>query len=159
MELKTMKDKDKVKQRLNSWNHQIVEESLKVKELPCATIEAKDIVGTYVEKETSNEDFCDSISEKNIEIKENERAEEKERFIERLYYTSLVDPNMVGFELDCALFAILHDECLGKFIENVDYAFPFLDACMKNLDKLLGLNGRFRRLPTDDGRLPPLCPQ
>ncbi|KAI5653485.1 hypothetical protein M9H77_30672 [Catharanthus roseus] len=37
--------------------------------------------------------------------------------------TSLVSPNIVGFELDCASFDILHDECLGKFIEDVDMDF------------------------------------
>ncbi|KAI5667572.1 hypothetical protein M9H77_17425 [Catharanthus roseus] len=50
--------------------------------------------------------------------------------------TPLVDHNIIGFELDCALFNILYDECLGKFIDDVDYAFHFLDAFMKNIDGL-----------------------
>ncbi|KAI5668273.1 hypothetical protein M9H77_18126 [Catharanthus roseus] len=54
--------------------------------------------------------------------------------------TSLVGPKIIGFEIDCAIFYILHDECLGKFIENVDHAFPFLDAFMKNLDEVIPLN-------------------
>ncbi|KAI5682745.1 hypothetical protein M9H77_03973 [Catharanthus roseus] len=50
--------------------------------------------------------------------------------------TSFVDPNIVGLEISDALFDILHDEYLGKFIEEVDYAFPFLGAFMKNLDRI-----------------------
>ncbi|KAI5671331.1 hypothetical protein M9H77_11695 [Catharanthus roseus] len=61
-------------------------------------------------------------------------------------YTSLVDPKIVGFELDCALLDILHDECLRKFIENIDYVFPFLDAFMKNLDGVIHSNQRFHIL-------------
>ncbi|KAI5664036.1 hypothetical protein M9H77_23359 [Catharanthus roseus] len=33
--------------------------------------------------------------------------------------TSLVDLSIVGFEPDCALLNIVHDECLGKFIEDI----------------------------------------
>ncbi|KAI5667330.1 hypothetical protein M9H77_17183 [Catharanthus roseus] len=57
--------------------------------------------------------------------------------------TSLVGPDIVGFELDYASFDILHDECLGKFIEDVDYAFPFLDSFMKNLDGVISFNQCF----------------
>ncbi|KAI5662307.1 hypothetical protein M9H77_21630 [Catharanthus roseus] len=60
--------------------------------------------------------------------------------------TSLVDPNIVDFELDWALFDILHDEYLGKFIKDVDYVFPFLDAFMKNLDGVILLNQCFHLL-------------
>ncbi|KAI5672803.1 hypothetical protein M9H77_13167 [Catharanthus roseus] len=63
----------------------IIEEAPKVKELPHATIEAKEIVEIHVEKETSNEDFGDNMNEKSIEkkecneFKEKERVEKKER--------------------------------------------------------------------------------
>ncbi|KAI5664138.1 hypothetical protein M9H77_23461 [Catharanthus roseus] len=55
----------------------------KVKELPNATIEAKEVIEIHVEKETSKEEPCCIISGKNIEIKEKERVEEKERLVER----------------------------------------------------------------------------
>ncbi|KAI5653001.1 hypothetical protein M9H77_30188 [Catharanthus roseus] len=57
--------------------------------------------------------------------------------------TSFVDPYIVGFELNYALFDILHDEYLGKFIKEVDYAFPFLGAFMKDLDGLISSNQCF----------------
>ncbi|KAI5664031.1 hypothetical protein M9H77_23354 [Catharanthus roseus] len=64
----------------------------KVKELPHAIIESKEVVETHVEKETFNEDSCDDMSEKNIEVKEIERMEEKERFLERFY---IFDSNFI----------------------------------------------------------------
>ncbi|KAI5676826.1 hypothetical protein M9H77_07776 [Catharanthus roseus] len=54
--------------------------------------------------------------------------------------TALVGHNIVSFELDCALFDIVHDKCLGKFCEDMDYVFPFVDAFMKNLDGVILLN-------------------
>ncbi|KAI5682060.1 hypothetical protein M9H77_03288 [Catharanthus roseus] len=31
---------------------------------------------------------------------------------------SFVDPNIVGFELECALFDVLHDKSIGKYVDN-----------------------------------------
>ncbi|KAI5652269.1 hypothetical protein M9H77_29456 [Catharanthus roseus] len=60
--------------------------------------------------------------------------------------TSFVDSNIIGFELDCALFDFLHEEYLGKFIEDIDYVFPFLDALMKYFVGVTHLNQRFHLL-------------
>ncbi|KAI5648877.1 hypothetical protein M9H77_34882 [Catharanthus roseus] len=45
---------------------------------------------------------------------------------------SFVDPNIVGFELECTLVYILHNKCIEKFVENGDYLFSFLDTFMEN---------------------------
>ncbi|KAI5652266.1 hypothetical protein M9H77_29453 [Catharanthus roseus] len=60
--------------------------------------------------------------------------------------TSFVDSNIVSFEVDCALFDFLHDEYLGKFIEDIDYVFPFLDALRKNFVRVTRLNQRLHLL-------------
>ncbi|KAI5658083.1 hypothetical protein M9H77_26876 [Catharanthus roseus] len=59
------------------------------------------------------------------------------------YGFRMLDHNIVGFGLDCALFDILHDECLGKLIEDVDYVILFLDAFKKNLDGVIPINQCF----------------
>ncbi|KAI5682102.1 hypothetical protein M9H77_03330 [Catharanthus roseus] len=47
---------------------------------------------------------------------------------------------VVDFEVDGALFDILHDKCLGKFVENVDYVSSFLDIFMEKNNDLVSLN-------------------
>ncbi|KAI5682515.1 hypothetical protein M9H77_03743 [Catharanthus roseus] len=44
----------------------------------------------------------------------------------------LLDFKVVGLGLDCASFDILHDNCLGKFVQNVGYFSSFLDTFMEN---------------------------
>lgn len=53
---------------------------------------------------------------------------------------SLVHYKVVGMELDCALFNMLHDKCLGKSHENVDYFSPFLDTLVKNHNDFVLIN-------------------
>ncbi|KAI5650223.1 hypothetical protein M9H77_36228 [Catharanthus roseus] len=48
--------------------------------------------------------------------------------------------SIVGFGLDGALFDILHDKCLGKFVENVGYVPSFFDTFMENHNDLVSLN-------------------
>ncbi|KAI5656725.1 hypothetical protein M9H77_25518 [Catharanthus roseus] len=40
---------------------------------------------------------------------------------------SFVDPNIVGFGLECALFDVLQDKYIGKYDEQCDYVLPILD--------------------------------
>ncbi|KAI5664508.1 hypothetical protein M9H77_23831 [Catharanthus roseus] len=47
---------------------------------------------------------------------------------------------VVGFGLDGALFDILHDKCLGKFVENIGYVSPFLDTLVENRNSFISLN-------------------
>ncbi|KAI5681780.1 hypothetical protein M9H77_03008 [Catharanthus roseus] len=51
-----------------------------------------------------------------------------------------IESTIVGFGLDGTLFDILHDKCLGKFIENVDYVSSFLDTFMENHNDFVFLN-------------------
>ncbi|KAI5653421.1 hypothetical protein M9H77_30608 [Catharanthus roseus] len=51
-----------------------------------------------------------------------------------------IESIVVGFGLNCALFDILHDNCLGKFVENVGYVFSFLDTFMENYSDFVSLN-------------------
>ncbi|KAI5654534.1 hypothetical protein M9H77_31721 [Catharanthus roseus] len=47
---------------------------------------------------------------------------------------------VVYFGLDGALFDILLDKCLGKFVENVGYVSSFLDAFVENHNDFVSLN-------------------
>ncbi|KAI5676592.1 hypothetical protein M9H77_07542 [Catharanthus roseus] len=79
----------------------IVEEAPKVKELPHVKLQIEESLETHVEKEISNEDSCDNMNEKSIEIKEKERVEEKERLVERSYIfdsTSILSKESDHFE-------------------------------------------------------------
>ncbi|KAI5681045.1 hypothetical protein M9H77_02272 [Catharanthus roseus] len=51
-----------------------------------------------------------------------------------------IESIVVGFVLDGVLFDILHDKCLGKFVENVGYVSSFLDTFMENHNDFVFLN-------------------
>ncbi|KAI5653322.1 hypothetical protein M9H77_30509 [Catharanthus roseus] len=66
----------------------MIEEFSKVNELPQATIEVEECVVLHVKEEISNVEHCDvmgdtNLEKDNIEIKEKERVENKERLVER----------------------------------------------------------------------------
>ncbi|KAI5652462.1 hypothetical protein M9H77_29649 [Catharanthus roseus] len=50
---------------------------------------------------------------------------------------SFVDPNIVGFELECD---VLQDKSIGKFIEQCNYVLPFLGVFMKNNNDFILFN-------------------
>ncbi|KAI5682213.1 hypothetical protein M9H77_03441 [Catharanthus roseus] len=67
----------------------LIEEFSKVNELPQATIEVEKSAVQHVKEEISNVEHCDfmrdqNIEKESIEIKEKERAEEKEKLVEGL---------------------------------------------------------------------------
>ncbi|KAI5667182.1 hypothetical protein M9H77_17035 [Catharanthus roseus] len=45
--------------------------------------------------------------------------------------TSIVDPNIVGLKLKCALIDVLHDESIGKYVEQLEYVLPILGVFMR----------------------------
>ncbi|KAI5676544.1 hypothetical protein M9H77_07494 [Catharanthus roseus] len=51
-----------------------------------------------------------------------------------------IEPIVIGFGLDGALFDIFHDKCLGMFVENVGYISCFLDTFMENNNDFISLN-------------------
>ncbi|KAI5668389.1 hypothetical protein M9H77_18242 [Catharanthus roseus] len=51
-----------------------------------------------------------------------------------------IESIVVGFGLHGALFDILHDRCLGKFVENFGYVSSFLDTFMENHNDFVFLN-------------------
>ncbi|KAI5653979.1 hypothetical protein M9H77_31166 [Catharanthus roseus] len=104
------------------------------KELSQAKIEES--LKIHIEDETTKEEPCCIMNKKSVEMKEKERMEEKERsnFEDsskdedtKLAYIVMnnasIQSIVVGFGLDDALFDILHDKCLGKFVENVGYVY------------------------------------
>ncbi|KAI5667011.1 hypothetical protein M9H77_16864 [Catharanthus roseus] len=67
-----------------------------------------------------------------------------ELFLESIFLTIMnnasIESIVVCFGLDGALFDILHDKCLGKFVENVGYVSSFLDTFMETHNDLVSLN-------------------
>ncbi|KAI5664038.1 hypothetical protein M9H77_23361 [Catharanthus roseus] len=51
-----------------------------------------------------------------------------------------IESIVVGFGLDAALFYILHNKCLGKFVENVGYASSFLGTFLENHNDFVSSN-------------------
>ncbi|KAI5664539.1 hypothetical protein M9H77_23862 [Catharanthus roseus] len=58
----------------------------------------------------------------------------------RVKNNAFIESIIVGFRFDGALFYILHDKCLGKFVENVGYVSSFLDTFMENHNDSISLN-------------------
>ncbi|KAI5677980.1 hypothetical protein M9H77_08930 [Catharanthus roseus] len=50
-----------------------------------------------------------------------------------------IESIVIGFGLNGALFDILHDKCLRKFVENVGYVSSFLDTFMENHNDFVSL--------------------
>ncbi|KAI5680893.1 hypothetical protein M9H77_02120 [Catharanthus roseus] len=147
----------------------MIKEFSKVKELPQAQKVVEESIVIYVVEETSKEEPCCIMSVKSIENKEKARVEEKERLVERLCIfdsisiiskesehfeyskekeselekimnNTFIESIVVGFGFDGALFDILHDKCLGKFVENVGYVSSSLDTFMENHNDFVSLN-------------------
>ncbi|KAI5681274.1 hypothetical protein M9H77_02501 [Catharanthus roseus] len=97
--------------------------------------------------------------EKESELEKSERVKENERFIKKQESgkkeqrekdivvlektvsffasdTSLVDPDIVGLKLKCALIDVLHDKSKGKYVEQCDYVLPILGVFMRNINGL-----------------------
>ncbi|KAI5653057.1 hypothetical protein M9H77_30244 [Catharanthus roseus] len=61
--------------------------------------------------------------------------------VEKFCFESLYDEIVHGRKNgNGALFDILQDKCLGKFVENVGYVSSFLDTCMENHNDVVYLN-------------------
>ncbi|KAI5675995.1 hypothetical protein M9H77_06945 [Catharanthus roseus] len=58
----------------------------------------------------------------------------------RVKNNASIESKVVGFGLDGALFDILHDKCLVKFVEKVGYVSSFLDTLMENHNGFVSLN-------------------
>ncbi|KAI5652961.1 hypothetical protein M9H77_30148 [Catharanthus roseus] len=58
----------------------------------------------------------------------------------RVMNNASIESIVVGFGLDSALFDILHDKFLGKFVENVNYFSSFLAIVMENHNDFVPLN-------------------
>ncbi|KAI5653405.1 hypothetical protein M9H77_30592 [Catharanthus roseus] len=96
----------------------------------CNEFKEKEIVE---EKERLVERLCifDFISIISKESEHFECSKEKESELEKIMNNASIEPIVVSFGLDGTLFDILHDKCLGKFVENVGYVSSFLDTFME----------------------------
>ncbi|KAI5663354.1 hypothetical protein M9H77_22677 [Catharanthus roseus] len=47
---------------------------------------------------------------------------------------SFADPNIVSCELECALFYVLLDKSMGKYVKQCYYVLPFLGVFMRNIN-------------------------
>ncbi|KAI5676632.1 hypothetical protein M9H77_07582 [Catharanthus roseus] len=136
----------------------IVEEAPKVKELSQAKIEES--LKLHVIEETSNEDPCCITNENNIEIKEKERMEEKERL--NFGNSSKDKGGKLAYKIPIEKIqdSWKYWRMFYKFAEDTKNHFERLEGQRKPITKKIQNHNRKAKIePTGNNRPPPYQPR
>ncbi|KAI5664023.1 hypothetical protein M9H77_23346 [Catharanthus roseus] len=122
MELKTMKDEDKVKQRLHSWNHQLLKNLHRSKNFNMLQLNLKRIDEYHFN--IANYDSCVL----GVEDKETSKEEELESILKDLSISLSLNPSLSFHEVS-------FEELESLLVSYTFHVSIFVDICVISLDE------------------------